>query len=390
MEIYKRKSWWKISLAIVGLIIAMITMLYANYLAGKLAEVEENNVTLYVMAIKESNKVVNQNLDNPDSDVSLQIELLQTIQNIPVILEGEDGYLIGYNFFDEEEITDQAFLTKEKEAILKKGFSPIEGGSGYASKVYYKNSRLYTLITYFPFVQILLLGSFIAVGYFGLNASRRAEQNRVWAGMAKETAHQLGTPISAILAWIEILKDRAQDEEDTEIVEELTKDVHRLELVADRFSKIGSTPTLEATSLNEELEKCTQYMARRKPQKVGLVFHPTLQNTTVNINRHLFDWVIENIVRNALDALDGKGDIILSASEDEKFAIIDISDSGSGIPANKYKTIFEPGYSTKKRGWGLGLSLAKRIIESYHKGKIFVKNSTINEGTTFTIKIPKA
>ena len=386
MEIYKRKSWWKISLAIVGLIIAMITMLYANYLARRLAEVEENNVNLYVMAIKEANK----NEAVSDSDVSLQIELLQTIQNIPVILESEDGQLEGYNFFDEDVITDQILLAKEKENILRKGYSPIEGGTGYATKVYYKNSRLYTLIKYFPFVQILLLGSFIAVGYFGFNASRRAEQNRVWAGMAKETAHQLGTPISAILAWIEILKERAQDEEDIEIVDELTKDVHRLELVADRFSKIGSTPTLEETSLNEELEKCAQYMKRRKPQKVTLVFNASSENTVVNINRHLFDWVIENIIRNALDALDGKGDIILSASEDGKFAIIDIADTGAGIPANKFKTIFEPGYSTKKRGWGLGLSLAKRIIESYHKGKIFVKNSTINEGTTFTIKIPKA
>ena len=386
MEIYKRKSWWKISLAIVGLIIAMITMLYANYLARRLAEVEENNVNLYVMAIKEANK----NEAVSDSDVSLQIELLQTIQNIPVILESEDGQLEGYNFFDEDVITDQILLAKEKENILRKGYSPIEGGTGYATKVYYKNSRLYTLIKYFPFVQILLLGSFIAVGYFGFNASRRAEQNRVWAGMAKETAHQLGTPISAIMAWIEILKERAQDEEDIEIVDELTKDVHRLELVADRFSKIGSTPTLEETSLNEELEKCAQYMKRRKPQKVTLVFNASSENTVVNINRHLFDWVIENIIRNALDALDGKGDIILSASEDGKFAIIDIADTGAGIPANKFKTIFEPGYSTKKRGWGLGLSLAKRIIESYHKGKIFVKNSTINEGTTFTIKIPKA
>ena len=386
MEIYKRKSWWKISLAIVGLIIAMITMLYANYLARRLAEVEENNVNLYVMAIKEANK----NEAVSDSDVSLQIELLQTIQNIPVILESEDGQLEGYNFFDEDVITDQILLTKEKESILRKGYSPIEGGTGYATKVYYKNSRLYTLIKYFPFVQILLLGSFIAVGYFGFNASRRAEQNRVWAGMAKETAHQLGTPISAIMAWIEILKDRAEDEEDIEIVDELTKDVHRLELVADRFSKIGSTPTLEETSLNEELEKCALYMKRRKPQKVDLVFNASSENTVVNINRHLFDWVIENIIRNALDALDGKGDIVLSASEDGKFATIDISDTGAGIPANKFKTIFEPGYSTKKRGWGLGLSLAKRIIESYHKGKIFVKNSTINEGTTFTIKIPKA
>ena len=361
-------------------------MLYANYLARKLAEVEENNVNLYVMAIKEANK----NEVASDSDVSLQIELLQTIQNIPVILESEDGQLEGYNFFDDEIISDQVFLEKEKQQILKKGYTPIEGGTGYASKVYYKNSRLYTLIKYFPFVQILLLGSFIALGYFGLNASRRAEQNRVWAGMAKETAHQLGTPISAIMAWIEILKDRAKDEEDREIVDELTKDVHRLELVADRFSKIGSTPTLEPTSLNEELDKCAKYMSRRKPQKVSLVFEPSEKNITVNINRHLFDWVIENLIRNALDAMDGVGEISLSATEDDQFAIIDISDTGNGIAANKFKTVFDPGYSTKKRGWGLGLSLAKRIIESYHKGKIFVKNSIINEGTTFTIKVPKA
>lgn len=382
MQMYQQKSWWKISLAIVGLIIALITMFYANYLARKLAELEDNNVRLWALAIQES-------VTNESEDLNLAAEFLTTVQSIPVILESEDGKLEGVNFKDEN-ITDQAFLEAEKQKLLNSGFEPIEGAGGYANKIYYKNSRLYTLIKYFPYVQILLLGSFILIGYFGLNASRRAEQNRVWAGMAKETAHQLGTPISAIMAWIEILKDRAKDEEDTEIVNELRKDVHRLELVADRFSKIGSTPTLEATSLNEELEKCAEYMRRRKPQKVELRFNPSTYNTVVNINRHLFDWVIENLIRNALDAMDGQGIISLSASEEERFAVIDISDTGSGIPSGKFKAVFAPGYSTKKRGWGLGLSLAKRIIESYHKGKIFVKNSTINEGTTFTIKIPKA
>ncbi|MEL7221639.1 MAG: HAMP domain-containing sensor histidine kinase, partial [Bacteroidota bacterium] len=224
-----------------------------------------------------------------------------------------------------------------------------------------------------------------------LNASRRSEQNRVWVGMAKETAHQLGTPISAILAWIEHLKlVRAEDAETMEIAGELRNDVQRLELIADRFSKIGSTPKLDQINVYEEINICKDYMQRRAPRKVSFDF-PSLEETPilVGINPPLFDWVIENLLRNALDAMDGKGEIAAEVYEDNTNVYIDISDTGKGIPAANFKRVFQPGFTTKKRGWGLGLSLTKRIIEDYHQGKIFVKKSEEGKGTTFTISLPK-
>jgi two-component sensor histidine kinase len=383
MDIYKRKSTWKIALAIAGLIILIITMIYSNYLANSLAIVERNNVELFIEAIKDVTS-------DDKGDASLGLSLLERLNNIPIIIEDEDGTMEGWNFKGDDLEQDQVFLAKERDKSIKKGYV-IEGSSGYSNKFYYQNSRLYSMITFFPLVQILLLSSFILLGYFGFNASRRGEQNRVWAGMAKETAHQLGTPISAILAWIEILKDRLSNEpEDLEIISELTKDVERLELVADRFSKIGSEPKLEPTNIFEEMNKVVDYMQRRAPRKVSFD-KPDKDNAyVVNMNKHLFDWVIENLMRNSLDSMNGEGKISTIIYKEDGYVNIDISDTGIGIPSNKFKTVFQPGFSTKKRGWGLGLSLAKRIIENYHKGKIFVKKSKMNEGTTFTIRLPEA
>ena len=208
--------------------------------------------------------------------------------------------------------------------------------------------------------------------------------------MAKETAHQLGTPISAILAWIEHLKTISDDADQQEIIQELSKDVNRLELIADRFSKIGSAPKLDKVNVIEELNDMMVYMKRRAAKKVEFSFpqHVASEVFHVAINKHLFDWVIENLLRNSLDAMDGKGEISIQVNKESDGVHININDSGKGIPNSKFKTVFEPGFSTKKRGWGLGLSLAKRIIENYHKGKIFVKNSKLDEGTTFSIILP--
>ncbi|MBK8670411.1 MAG: HAMP domain-containing histidine kinase [Saprospiraceae bacterium] len=230
---------------------------------------------------------------------------------------------------------------------------------------------------------------YIALGYFLFSSSRKAEQNRVWAGMAKETAHQLGTPISAILGWIEYLKDSFTEQPDKlDVIYELNKDVERLELVADRFSKIGSEPVLQNANIYDELIEVKDYLQRRAPRKINFDFTKPEQDIHVKINKHLFAWVIENLVRNSLDAMDGKGTISCKVSSQNNYVSIDISDTGSGIPSAKFKSVFQPGYSTKKRGWGLGLSLAKRIIEEYHKGKIYVKSSKPYEETTFTINLP--
>ncbi len=384
MEIYKNKSIWKWLLGVLGFLIVIISMFYAQYLAKNLAEREIQSVELYADAIKSISTSEDVN------GLVIESKITENFYSIPIILENEQGQLKGANYrSDGEEVTDQSFLQKKKEHILKNGYEPIEV-TGYAKWIYYENSKLYRRISLFPLVQILLISTFMLFGYYVFSTSRKSEQNRVWAGMAKETAHQLGTPISAILGWIAHLKESAaNDPEQMEVVNELRNDVTRLELIADRFSKIGSKPELKETDLVDKLLINKEYMERRAPAKVKFIF-PEKTNPAVNvhINSHLFDWVIENLLRNALDSMEGKGQIEVDINQHKSYVEIDISDTGKGIPANKQKKVFEPGFTTKKRGWGLGLSLAKRIIEQYHKGKIFVKHSKINEGTTFSIQLP--
>ncbi|MBT8189482.1 MAG: HAMP domain-containing histidine kinase [Saprospiraceae bacterium] len=385
MEIYRNNSQWKIMLTIMGTVIVAITMVYSQYLARNLAKSELEMVKLYADAL------ISVSNNTGESTIFESLILERLLGNIPVIMEGDDGVFQGNNYGVDKD-ADQEFLALRKEKIQKKGYEPIEGPPGYAKWIYYENSTTYQLISLFPLAQILLLLAFMAFGYYVFSTSRRAEQNRVWAGMAKETAHQLGTPISAIIGWIEHLKDISENNpEQIEVVQELRKDVNRLELIADRFSKIGSKPDLEKTNLVNELGKCVRYMQRRASQKIRFLYTEENRNPVyANINSHLFDWVIENILRNALDAMESEGEIKADITVEGKMVNIDLSDSGKGIPAADHKNIFKPGFTTKKRGWGLGLSLAKRIIENYHSGKIFVKSSKPNEGTTFTIQIPLA
>lgn len=384
MDIYKKRSYWNLFLTIFGLIILSITLFYSNFLAKNLIQKEEANAKIYVEALRDF-------IENPrdlDKEMGLHDKILST-NKLRLITEDENGELTGSNWGDEKNF-DPVFLEKQKSIFIASGKKHLSG-SGYVSKVYYFNTELVDYINYYPYIQMLLVGSFIILGYFFLNASKRSEQNRVWAGMAKETAHQLGTPISAIIAWIEHLKLTEINEEQTDIVNELRRDVNRLELVADRFSKIGSEPVLTKVNIYEEIDKCHNYMAKRAPRKVTFNYpQPNDGILSVNINQHLFDWVVENLIRNSLDAMDGTGELSAKIYEDGTFINIDLTDTGKGIPSSKHHTIFQPGYTTKKRGWGLGLSLAKRIIENYHSGKIFVKNSKLDEGTTFTIRLPKS
>ena len=380
MEIYQNKSRWKIFLAIAALVILAISVAYTNFIATRLAQDEREKLELYVSALENFNAS-----DNANDELNLELQIMNT-SKIPVILVNEAGNISGDSNFPKN-----ADLEKELQKIKANGEPPIVG-EGYAALMYYKHTRLLTLLQYFPLIQVLLLLGFIGIGYLAFSSARKSEQNRVWVGMAKETAHQLGTPISAIIAWLEHLKlSKGGDVETMEIVKELENDVERLNLVADRFSKIGSEPKLDKINLVEELEKCKIYMQKRAPKRIEFDF-PKIDEEGFfgKINPPLFDWVLENLLRNALDAMDGTGKISAEIYEESEFITIDIKDTGKGIPGNKLKTVFEPGFTTKKRGWGLGLSLAKRIIESYHSGKIFVKSSILNEGTTFTIKLPKA
>lgn len=388
MDIYSRASKWKIYLAIGGIFIIAASMVYTQYLARQLAKQEERQALHWQMANEIVNSIDEEEIDA--CDYTLQSVIMTSNTTIPVILvDSERGTIIDAVNFGPELDDDKEYLAKLVARLQRKpDFEPIKG---FGADIYFLESKLLRQLRYFPVVQLLLISGFILFGYTSFNSARRAEQNRVWVGMAKETAHQLGTPISAIIAWVEHVKMiREKDEEVMEIMGELNNDVDRLNLIADRFSKIGSTPKLQPIDIYEELEKCRAYMVRRAPRRVSFEFpHPASGRATVMVNPPLFDWVIENLLRNALDAMEGRGTISASVVEEKGKIHIDVSDTGKGIPAGKFKRVFQPGFTTKKRGWGLGLSLAKRIIEEYHSGKIFVKKSAENEGTTFSIILPK-
>ena len=380
MDIYKQRSVWNIVLLFVGLAILLVTSLYANYLANELSKSEEKNKLLYEEALD-----ILASSPNFEDDVGTELLITESI-SLPVISRKTDRTYSGNNWGEKNDTTE-AFLKKKFEQGLAQNIEPIYSLQGEEILVF--QSPLNRYIKFFPWLQFLMVGIFVGFGYFLFNSTRRAEQNRVWAGMAKETAHQLGTPISAILAWIEFLKESNTDRPDQlEVIEELDKDVDRLELIADRFSKIGSDPELEVTDIFQQLSEIKTYMKRRSPRKVSFEFQESDIPLHVQVNRHLFSWVLENLIRNSLDALDGEGIISAKVVKEGSMIKLDLSDTGKGIPSSRFKDVFKPGYSTKKRGWGLGLSLAKRIIEEYHQGKIFVKNSKLNEGTTFTIQIP--
>jgi len=384
MEIYSRKSRWKIYLAGAGVAILLISVFYTNYLSKELAQGEQNRVENFVLAQDQVNDPSKQ-----FEDLSLQLQIMERNTTIPVFVTDERDKVLFHANFEDGIKDEDAFFNPIIKKMEKSGFEPIisEG-----NKIYYQESTLLRQLRYFPLIQLILIAAFVGLGYAGFSTERRSEQNRVWVGMAKETAHQLGTPISGIVAWLENLRAmREEDEEVIEIVDELRTDVSRLELIAERFSKIGSIPSLDPVNIYSELEKCRAYMQRRASRKVQFNFpDPESKPLRVRLNPPLFDWVIENLLRNALDAMDGIGSIQVNVTEEEHVVNIDVIDSGKGIPSSKFKTVFQPGFTTKKRGWGLGLSLSKRIIEEYHSGKIFVKKSEEGKGTTFSIRLIKA
>jgi signal transduction histidine kinase len=260
-----------------------------------------------------------------------------------------------------------------------------ELNTSFKNYIYYKDSSLLTQLRYYPYFQLAVIALFLLVSYFAFSTSRKAEQNQVWVGMAKETAHQLGTPISSLIAWVEYLKLKGLEPEMTNEVE---KDILRLSTITERFSKIGSTPKLNTENVADVVKQTMDYIQSRSSDRVQFSFNsPKDKTLTAQLNVPLFEWVIENICKNAIDAMGGEGSIAVSISEAQHGIFIDIKDSGKGISKSKFNTIFNPGYTTKSRGWGLGLSLAKRIINEYHKGNIFVKESEYNKGTIFRIML---
>lgn len=384
MNIFSQKSRIKILLFIVALIIGGASLYYTNMLVNKLALREQKLIDLYANGLR---FLVNS--ENTDNLTFLFNEIIEANHSIPVILTDSNEVLIDHRNirFPKKYRNKEQYLQKEL-AIMKTQHQPIivNIGPNLKNYIYYKNSYLLSQLKYYPYVQLTVITIFGFLAYLAFSYSRKAEQNRVWVGLAKETAHQLGTPISSLMAWIELFKNNPQYKKE-KLIGEFENDVKKLEIITARFSQIGSTPALKDENIHNAIKKIINYLQNRSSSKLTFNVHSELdEQATAKINTHLFEWVIENICKNAMDAMDGEGEIkILINSLNSKKISVDISDSGKGIPGAKLKKVFQPGYTTKPRGWGLGLTLTKRIIENYHSGKIFVKRSELNRGTTFRI-----
>ena len=381
MDIYTRKKNWKFWLLIFASIIGISSLFVTNSLVKSLAYEEKKKIEIWAYA---TNQMIN---ISDDGNFSLAIKVMESNENIPIILADENDSILNYrNLNPISDITNE-YLQKQL-IIMKQQNEPIEIQvfEDYRQLLYYKDSILLTRLRYYPLFQLGLISLFMFIAYLAFSSARKAEQNQVWAGMAKETAHQIGTPLSSLMAWVELLKSKA---ETMEMVKEMEKDIARLETITDRFSKIGSKPTLEEKDVVELVVDATNYLKSRLPDKVQFEILDAKSTIFVPLSTVLLNWVIENICKNAVDAMKGEGLIKIEIMEELNSVNININDSGKGIEAGLISSIFKPGVTSKKRGWGLGLSLAKRIIEEYHKGRIFVKSSVEGEGTTFCISLPK-
>ncbi len=377
---------WRTGLAVIAIVIVSGTILYSQLLARKIAQEERQKVEEWAEASKLAI------LDTSGQSDRLVFSILLGNSSIPIIETNEKGEITQSVNLDSAKVAgDSLFVKKQLERFKSQGEQPITwvdpGDSTKVNYYYYGHTSLLNQVRYYPMVQLLIVALFIIITITALSTSFRSTQNQVWAGMAKETAHQLGTPLSSLQGWVEMMKETPGNEK---IVNEMSKDVDRLKLVSDRFGKIGSTPQLEPQDIIAQVESMVEYIRKRAPGKVHFSLHASRQGALIiPVSPPLFDWVIENLLKNALDAMDGKGTIHLEITDDESKVTIDVTDSGKGISRQNIARVFKPGVTTKKRGWGLGLSLSKRIIEQYHKGHLTVKHSEPGKGTTFRIVLNK-
>lgn len=373
---------WKSLLVAMAIIIVGTSLLYTSHLASKLAIEERKKVKLFAEGIKSIATAQN------DEEISFATNIVTQDSSIPRIITDQYDHIQDIKAIDTSGKQDGQKFLKEKIAQFKKINPPIlvDFGSGVVL-IYYGESFLLTRLRYFPYAQLAIITIFLIVVIISIGAANKSIQNQVWAGLSKETAHQLGTPISSIEGWIELLKE--EQNANTYVIE-MQKDVERLKLVADRFSKVGSAPQLNIENIVPRLNEMVHYMQKRAPAGVNISFKYETPIINAQLSGPIFDWVIENLIRNALDAMESKGNISIDLLTKGSDIIIDISDNGKGIAKHHIKKVFSPGFTTKKRGWGLGLSLSKRIIEKYHHGSIFVKQSELNKGTTFRILLAKA
>ncbi len=377
MNIYKKKQVWKVFLLLGALLIAIASLVYTNSLVEKLAKEESKKVQLVAEATKKS--------ISEDGDISFYHDIIVGNSTVPVILADKNGNVITWRNLDSIQAADNPDYLRSKLVDMKSIRKPIEIPVFGNEKqyIYFEHSVLIDMLAYYPYMQLSIIGLFVIISYFAFSSSRNAEQNQVWVGMSKETAHQLGTPLSSLMGWVEYLKTTKID---LSIVEEISKDVSRLETITDRFSKIGSDPRFEQISVKKTIDNVISYLRLRISDKVNISVIGE-DSHQFNLCVPLFEWVIENLTKNAVDAMEGKGSINISLENVEGMLIIELIDTGKGIPKKNFKKVFKPGFTSKKRGWGLGLSLVRRIIEDHHGGKIYVKSSELGKGTTFRIEL---
>ena len=375
----------KILLVVMAIIIAVVSLLVSHFLVDDLSAEERKKMEVWAQALHSLNEA------DESTDLSLVLSVMEGNSTIPVIVLDKDGHVADYRNIKIKaaDAADTIAFVERMGQRMKAADRYIKiqiGDSADYQLVCYDDSVMLKRLAAWPYVQLGIVLIFVVVAIFALLSSKRAEQNKVWVGLSKETAHQLGTPISSLMAWTEMLKENYPNDE---LLPEMDKDVKRLERIAERFSKIGSVPEPVDTSMKEVLQHVIEYMSHRTSQKVQIVSKMPQDDVVIKINASLFEWVIENLCKNAVDAMEGEGTLEISLWQTDDRVVIEVSDTGKGIRKKDIKNVFTPGFTTKKRGWGLGLSLAKRIVEEYHHGHIFVKWSELGKGTTFRIEMPQ-
>ncbi|MBQ7494791.1 MAG: HAMP domain-containing histidine kinase [Bacteroidaceae bacterium] len=374
----------KILLVTAAVIICAASLIWSHFLVSDLAVEEQTRMEVWAEAMRSLS-----NADD-DADLSLVLKVINGNHTIPVIVLNDDGSVQAYRNLDlrseseadiDREVRKLASRMKADGRVVR-----ISLDDRAFMEVCYDESVMLKRLASYPYIQLGIVAVFAVVAVFALLSSKRAEQNKVWVGLSKETAHQLGTPISSLMAWTQMLRETYPDDE---LLPEMDKDVKRLQMIAERFSKIGSLPEPKPENLNEVIAHVTDYIGRRTSNRVTITTRLPEQPIYANLSAPLFEWVVENLCKNAVDAMDGSGAITITAAEEPSRYAVEVSDTGKGIPKGQFSNVFRPGFTTKKRGWGLGLSLAKRIVEEYHKGRIFVKSSEVGKGTTFRIELKK-
>lgn len=392
MQWYDQIKRIKVLLVVIAVVIAVVSLIVSRFLVADLAQGERNNMEVWAEAMRTLNKA------DENTDVTLVLKVLNGNNTIPVIVLDSAGVVQTFrnlqlkancyvdSMAEVKRLAERMKADGREIRLMLEDADSTNVAGNYLEVCYDESVMLQRLATY-PYVQLCVVLFFVIVAIFALLSSKKAEQNKVWVGLSKETAHQLGTPISSLMAWVEILKETYPEDE---LIPEMDKDVKRLEMIAERFSKIGSMPEPKLSSLNEVLQHVVEYISRRTSNKVVMECRIPDYPIEVMMCAPLFEWVVENLCKNAIDAMDGCGRITVRVTEETDKVLVDVSDTGKGISKNHFQTVFSPGFTTKKRGWGLGLSLAKRIVEEYHKGRIYVKSSEIGVGTTFRVELKKS